>query len=968
MTVSEPAGQAREPRSTVLTLGPVTVDTLRRVATTPEGEHSLSQLEVDLLGFLAAREGRDVSREELLRQVWGHARVGETRAVDMAVMRLRKKLEPYGRIILATRGGGYRIAPPEDRPADPPPVPARRLTNLSRASGSIFGREALLRLLSGELVEGERLLCLEGPPAVGKTRLARELALWELGGGRWGGGVFLVELAEARDLHGIGLGVAEAMDLDTGGQPDAAAAIDAIGRALAARGPVLLVLDRAEHLRDAVAAALKVWRRRSPELAVVITTQARLQLGDERIVMVPALDAEGAVALFRDRASRAGAPPPTAEEEPVLREIVRTLDGIPLSIELVAARARGLTAWELLDRLNPGLVSVGPGGLTFGLREALSWSWGLLGESEQRALSALTVFGGDFSRDAARAVIGEDADLLLEALLDRSLLLRRDEGARRVARFSLLGALRRFAARRMDAAQGEAARRRHAEFFVALSRRMLEERGRVGARAAVDALAAEASSLRDAAGWLSRRSEPEGAWIWIALSEVHAVHGALDLRLDALTRAVQAARGSAPILAEALRSRSLARGQEGREDLALADLEEALAALDGLPPSPARAWVLARRADLERAQGRIAERAIWLERAAEEAEAVGEQRLALAMRAAWSSVRPVAEQNMELAPHALATQRDAYHRLRGDGELALAWTALGSLLSSLDTSGDYAEGLRLRREAQADAARHRLPEMDSYWAMQLGIGLLRAHEFDQAADQLAAVLAAAPPGVVRSRELYARTYLCTALLHLRRYDEARAQILRVQEHGAQPGQLAWANLARGSLVHIALDEGRPDLALALLSASDPQEGNAEEVHRRFAFFLSMAQGMVGDWEACDLTHSASTAPVISAELRLSTWTWGLAAALARGDGPAIAERRARIQQMLARVTLPDQARWRELLADLEHRDPTQAAPIADGAPLPDGRASSTYLRLAARAVVALSAPTPPPPPPSLRHG
>lgn len=952
----------------VLALGLVSVDVVRRVAYTPHGEHALSQLEVDLLGYLYARAGRDVAREELLTQVWGHRRVTETRAVDMAVMRLRKKVEvdpAKPKLILATRGDGYRLTlpPAASVPAgdgavgvegSAPGVPARRLrTNLSRASGALFGVSELLSRLTGELVAGERVLSLEGPPGVGKTRLARELGLIELASERWQE-VWMVELGEARGLDGLCLATAEVLDLETGAQPDALGALHGIGHALAARREVLLILDRAEHLREVVSEAVRVWLRRAPRLAVIVTTQARLHLGGERSFVIPALEVEDAMALFRDRALRVGAPELPPEDESTLREIIRLLDGLPLSIELAAARARGLSPAELLGRLQRGLASLGPGGASYGLREALSWSWSLLPAAEQRALSALSIFEGDFSRDAAIEVIGEQAEELLESLLERSLIRRLPDRARRASRFSLLHALRRFVTKRLDPADALAMRQRHAACFVTLSGRLLRERGRVGARVAVESLAEEAANLRVAAEFLERERRGEVAVVHLALAELHAVHGATDLRIEALDRAVQAEGADPRVHADARRARAIAFMLDHRLVEATADADAALAQLADAPPSRLRAELCATRAEIEGAAVREVARVAWLKRALDEAEAAQEPLLALAYRSAHAYATLVSGLSVEESAQRLALHRDAYERNRDAGELASAWSVLGALIATLDAGGDLAESLRLRQEAAADVATWRLPGWDEYWGIQLGIGLLRVHDFDGA---VAALEKSVLHGVIRggrARLPYAHVYLATACLHLRRYDHARRQLLRVRELAMIPGNERWAVSVTEGLVQIALDQGEAEQAAALVlgdTALLPASPSPTE-RSNHQLLSGLTLGMLGRWSEAEAALGRVTVPPLSPELRLTALFWSCGAAMALDDLPTLSERRARVEATLASVVLPDQEAWREVLELLDVYDAEEALLIADGGRSWAGRHSSAWLRLAARAVFA----------------
>ncbi|MBX3270991.1 MAG: AAA family ATPase, partial [Sandaracinaceae bacterium] len=307
----------------------------------------------------------------------------------------------------------------------------------------LFGREAALARLGERFAGGARLVTLVGPPGVGKSRLAAahldtlrgvETAWIDLSG------TTRPEELSARVAHELGL---RPSWLDT---PDL---VDELGWALEGRGALALFFDESEHTAPFLGRVLARWLALSPSLRVLVTSRERLGVAVEAVVEVEPLDREAATALL---AARAGLAPSAA-----LAELAARLDGIPLALELVAARLSLLAPEAVLDRLAAGLDVIDEGRAT--LRDALAGSWARLAAEEAEALARLAVFEGSFRIEAAEAVIGEGALARLQALRDKSLL------ARSGARARLYAPVRAFAGERLDAATRADALRRHARFF-----------------------------------------------------------------------------------------------------------------------------------------------------------------------------------------------------------------------------------------------------------------------------------------------------------------------------------------------------------------------------------------------------------------------------------------------------------------------------------------------------------------------
>jgi predicted ATPase len=285
----------------------------------------------------------------------------------------------------------------------------------------------------------------------------------------WAGGVWFCDLADARSLEDLLRSVAATLELPLRG----AAPVEAIARALAERGPTLLLLDNFEQLVAHGAATVGVWLERAPDLQVLVTTRALLGLPGEATLPLDPLTTEEGVSLFLARAQAADPGfDPTEAERAEVAQIVDLLDGLPLAIELAAARSRVLPPAKLLSRMGERfrlLVSrsARPGRQAT-LLATLAWSWDLLSPIEQRALAQLSTFEGSFSLDDAVGVLdvlGAWAEDVVQSLVDQSLVRPRGRG-----RLQLLVSVQAYAAEKLAAEPSLAldTERRHGAWFAQL--------------------------------------------------------------------------------------------------------------------------------------------------------------------------------------------------------------------------------------------------------------------------------------------------------------------------------------------------------------------------------------------------------------------------------------------------------------------------------------------------------------------
>lgn len=356
------------------------------------------------------------------------------------------------------------------------------------------------------LLRDHRLLTLTGPGGVGKTRLAVELG-WSCVD-QFEGGVWLVELARLTTAESVIAAVASTLAVRP--QSDSSV-IDTLLDWFHGR-QVVLIVDNCEHLLDPVRQLLSLVLARCPTVKVVVTSQARLGLAGEQVHPVTVLDPElDGVALFVDRAVSADTSFVLCEaEHSVVVDICRRLDGLPLAIELAAARVRSFAPVDLLARLDDRFRLL-HGAHTGAdrhdtLRDTVEWSYQLLTEPEQQLFCRLAAFGGTFDLRATEAVCaggGVDARFVVELLsnlVDKSMVVaeRHPDGTR----YRLLETLRHFATVRLEAAgQISEVRDRHLDHFAEVAERADDLFRSARQVEGADVFDREWDNLRVAHGW-----------------------------------------------------------------------------------------------------------------------------------------------------------------------------------------------------------------------------------------------------------------------------------------------------------------------------------------------------------------------------------------------------------------------------------------------------------------------------------
>jgi len=436
---------------------------------------------------------------------------------------------------------------------------------------TFVGREPEIAAVREQLA-ASRLLTLTGAGGSGKTRLALEVATRS--GPQFADGVVWVELAPLLNAELVPGHVADALDVRLDG---VRAATDALLDALRGRD-LLLVLDNCEHLVDAAARLVDLLLRGCPRLRILATSRETLSVTGERAWLVPALtlppadqpvtrenaEASEAIRLFVERA-RAVRPGFDLSDDNVtaVARLCRFLDGLPLAIELAAARARVLEPQQIAARLDDVFRLLTTGSRTAlprhrTLRGAIDWSHALLTELEQVVFRRLSIFAGGFTIDAAEAVasggpvaVGDVLDLL-SGLVDKSLVLLETEAIE--ARYRILETVRQFGRERLEAA-GETAglAARHAEFFLHRAESAEPFVARHVERW-FERLEQDLGNLRAAADWFE--AQPDGTeqalrlaaalhWFWFNLGNYREARRRLEVALNHGDRRRTRARGRA---------------------------------------------------------------------------------------------------------------------------------------------------------------------------------------------------------------------------------------------------------------------------------------------------------------------------------------------------------------------------------------------------------------------------------------
>jgi predicted ATPase/class 3 adenylate cyclase len=635
--------------------------------------------------------------------------------------------------------------------------------NLPIQPTSFRGREHDLEELKG-LLSQHKLLTLVGSGGVGKTRLALQVGAEVLD--QYPDGVWLIDFAPINDPELVSSVIAQEIGMP---QVEGRRIDESIAPWLR-RKKLLLILDNCEHVLEAVAAIASALIRSCADVRMLATSRQALGESGEEVVRLASLDVPhkifdltptaimefGAVALFVDRAHSVDKSfKLTDDTAPIVADICRRLDGIPLAIELAAARVKVLSIPNLAQRLNERFKI-----LTGGSRSALprqktlsaliDWSYDLLTPQEQMLFNRVGIFAGGFSLDAATAVCsGEDLDEieildLLSSLTDKSLVVADTTGEHE--RYHLLESTRAYALEKLSAAGAhEHLARRHAEYFRDQALAAGERYGTGSTFAWVAAVELELDNYRTALGWALTRGNDavlggaiagtlsalwsnaglavEGRyWISLALERVNDAeqpHVAARLWFalsglssgqrshDAAERAMQlyASVGDARWTARAQQSLAGAFFQMGRLDEAKTTIEQALAAARASGDTASVANCLNTQAYIAQLRGGVPAARELYAQALAAFKALGNESgtaVVLGNMAELEFGDGHPEQALQAASEAL----EIYVRGKNAGDIAAGPTnsaayriALGDLSAARDSAR---EGLRVARQARVE--------------------------------------------------------------------------------------------------------------------------------------------------------------------------------------------------------------------------------------------------------------------------
>lgn len=746
----------------------------------------------DVLLALVERRDRAVDKNELFELVWPGVVVEENN-LQVHISMLRKLLGPQA--ITTIPGRGYRFTAGVDAsansdasvavPASTAPLPATPAvtaapTNLPVHEQPLYGRDDDARAV-GDLLRKHAHVSIVGAGGIGKTRLALAVAAAQRE--HFPDGVWWVELAALSDGALVAGAIAQALGIQASHERPVLETVVALLR----KQTSLLVLDNCEHLQDAAAECVSALLSKAPALRILVTSQEALRTPEEQVYRLgglpTAVAADAPAAAVELFVARAQAADPrltlSAADLATVAEICDRLDGMPLAIELAAARVRLLGIEGLRARLDERFHVLTGGTRTVlrrhqTLRAALEWSWGLLSPDEQTVFRRLGVFVGGFTLELAQEVAADDqidrwAVLdLLGHLVDKSLVVADGD---QVPRYRLLETMRAFALEQLAAAgETPALLRRHAEALLAFLL-LLEEQRETWTVATAARDGAELDNLRAALSWAESQAGDRTLACEIIGSSrrIWMCHELLNEGIDSALRLLPLPEGL-PIAIEARFSLMLgATGYIG------ARRECFVAAL--------------RAADLYRSLGDTRRQIDALYFAALIGSRLGEmQRCADALAEAQALIDPCAPPRQWSA---LAGARVVYHSNLGEYETAVnvslqraaicraSGDDIGVQIALFGAAwfkcglGHYDEAIPQLRSALENLQRLRAPSSDVGFALAF---LANAHALRGDRDEALASGRAAAPHLQRGMNV-TWMLLFIALVHARHGAEARAASL-----------------------------------------------------------------------------------------------------------------------------------------------------------------------------------------------
>jgi predicted ATPase/DNA-binding winged helix-turn-helix (wHTH) protein len=541
---------SRQEDTEVFHFGPFRVCMRSRQLSTELGPVAVGARAFDLLAVLLSREGQLLSKQELLDLVWAGQAVEESN-LHVQIAALRRALGPHHGLIQNIPGRGYRfagkiIAPPvtahdATAPDARPLAKPVRLDHLTASPKPLIGRDVELAELQTAF-DSSRLVTLIGPGGVGKTHLA--VSVMQEISSRLPNAVHVVDFAPLAGEALVETAVLAALDLRRGEDADAA---ETIAAALSG-APHFMLFDNCEHVLNAAAALTDALLRKSALISIIATSREPLRAAGETIfridpLAVPphelrdiqALRHFGAVELFILRATACDRRFQFNDGNAAcVSEICRNLDGIPLALEMAAARVPSLGVEGLRDRLQERLRVLTNGARTASsrhqtLRDTVAWSYDLLDPADRAVFRGLSIFAGGFTLEAAVAVAlppPVDDWLVVDSisrLVDKSMVVA---GPGEKPRYRLLDTLRLFATEETAKLhEHDALAARHAAYIETIFEDAWQNWETVDDQVVLARMSPELDNLRAALDWAVANSPSclvslagASAFLWIKLS------------------------------------------------------------------------------------------------------------------------------------------------------------------------------------------------------------------------------------------------------------------------------------------------------------------------------------------------------------------------------------------------------------------------------------------------------------------
>ncbi len=684
--------------------------------------------------------------------------------IDLGSRRLKDLTQPERVWQLTVAGLPSRFPPLNSLEARP--------NNLPVQPTALLGRERDLDELK-QLIGAHRLLTVTGSGGVGKTRVALQLGADLID--RFPDGVWFADISPITDpalvasVVGSALGIAQVQ-----------------GRRVEELIPqrvkdkkLLLIVDNCEHLLDASASLVDAIHRSAPGVRILATSRQALGIAGEATYRLPSLSVPpagstptaaeamrfGSVAVFTDRARLADVRfTLTDDAVPIVADICRRLDGIPLALELAAARVKVLSIPSLARRLDERFKLLTGGSRTALPRQKtltalIDWSYDLLAPQEQLLFARLSVFAGPFDFDAAMHVCGGDLldenDVLdlIASLADKSLVVADTSGER--ARYHLLESTRAYAAQKLTGAERDRLNRRHAEYFRDVVQAATERWGTMSAFAWLAEIAADLDNYRAALEWslTQRHDDLIGAAIAGLMNRVWRTMGlAVEGRYWIGLAQERIDEDEQPRLAARL-WRGLAHLTTAKAKVQAADRAIALSERLGDPRSLgwsliSRSFGLFQMGDLEGADAENGRALALFEQSGDRLGVASAQQ----QQASISDMRGETNRARTLTEEAIR----AFRTLQNESGIALA---LGNLAEIEFKEGRPADAVRVANEAREIHRQGKDKHNTALTSLNLGIYRVALNDLDAARE-------AAREALALSRDIQNKAFIAIALQHL----------------------------------------------------------------------------------------------------------------------------------------------------------------------------------------------------------